>query len=111
MGSIVILDENTINKIAAGEVVDRPASIVKELVENAIDAKARHIDIVIKDAGRTLIKVIDDGIGMDSITKSHIFEKFYQGDTSHSSKGLGLGLSIVSKIVEIIGKPLSFKTS
>ena len=50
-----------------------------------------------------VVEIKDDGIGMDSITKSHIFEKFYQGDTSHSSKGLGLGLSIVSKIVEIIG--------
>ena len=50
-----------------------------------------------------IVEIKDDGIGMNNITKSHIFEKFYQGDTSHSSKGLGLGLSIVSKIVEIIG--------
>ena len=65
MSKVHLLSQNISNMIAAGEVVERPSSVVKELVENAIDAKARHIDIVIKDAGRTLIKVIDDGIGMD----------------------------------------------
>ena len=65
MSKVHLLSQNISNMIAAGEVVERPSSVVKELVENAIDAKACHIDIVIKDAGRTLIKVIDDGIGMD----------------------------------------------
>ena len=65
MSKVHLLSQNISNMIAAGEVVERPSSVVKELVENSIDAKARHIDIVIKDAGRTLIKVIDDGIGMD----------------------------------------------
>ena len=65
MSKVHLLSQNISNMIAAGEVVERPSSVVKELVENAIDAKAHHIDIVIKDAGRTLIKVIDDGIGMD----------------------------------------------
>ena len=65
MNKVHLLSQNISNMIAAGEVVERPSSVVKELVENAIDAKATHIDIVIKDAGRTLIKVIDDGIGMD----------------------------------------------
>ena len=65
MSKVHLLSQSISNMIAAGEVVERPSSVVKELVENAIDAKARHIDIVIKDAGRTLIKVIDDGIGMD----------------------------------------------
>ena len=61
---INILPDNVANQIAAGEVVQRPASVVKELLENAIDANATVIKINIKDAGKTLIQVIDNGIGM-----------------------------------------------
>lgn len=63
---IHVLPEVVANQIAAGEVVQRPASVVKELVENAIDAGSTQIDIYIKDAGRTLIQVIDNGIGMSA---------------------------------------------
>jgi len=59
-----ILPSHISNLIAAGEVVQRPASVVKELMENAVDASATHIQVVVKDSGRTLIQVIDDGIGM-----------------------------------------------
>lgn len=64
MQKIKILPENVASKIAAGEVVQRPESVVKELLENSIDAQASHITLIIKDAGKTLIQVIDDGFGM-----------------------------------------------
>lgn len=64
MKRINLLDENTSNKIAAGEVVERPSSVVKELIENSIDANARNITIEIEEGGEKLIKIIDDGDGI-----------------------------------------------
>ena len=61
---IHLLPDHIANQIAAGEVIQRPSSVVKELVENAVDAGASNIQVNIKDAGKTLIQVIDDGKGM-----------------------------------------------
>ena len=63
--SVQILAEQVINKIAAGEVIDRPSSVVKELVENSIDAGADDITVLLKDGGKALIQVVDNGIGMN----------------------------------------------
>ncbi|MGN1012324.1 MAG: DNA mismatch repair endonuclease MutL [Clostridia bacterium] len=75
MGDIVLLDEQTINKIAAGEVVDRPASIVKELVENSIDAKATSVTVEIRKGGINYIKIIDNGTGFKSDDIELAFER------------------------------------
>lgn len=72
---ISLLPDAVANQIAAGEVVQRPASLVKELLENAIDAQAKHIDLIIKDAGRTLVQVIDDGCGMSTTDARLSFER------------------------------------
>jgi len=66
MGRIKVLDRNMINMIAAGEVIERPASIVKELMENSIDAGAKKIDVYVEDGGRKLISITDNGCGMDA---------------------------------------------
>ena len=72
---ITLLPESVANQIAAGEVVQRPASIVKELLENAIDAKATFIKLIVKDAGRTLVQVIDNGSGMNPVDARMAFER------------------------------------
>ena len=70
-----ILPGNVANMIAAGEVVQRPASVVKELLENAVDAGADQITVVVLDAGRTLVQVIDNGCGMNPDDAVLCFER------------------------------------
>ena len=72
---IALLPDHVANQIAAGEVIQRPASVVKELLENAVDAQAQTIQLIIKDAGKTLIQVIDDGMGMNSTDIRLAFER------------------------------------
>lgn len=72
---IHLLPDSIANQIAAGEVIQRPASVVKELVENAVDAGAASIQVVVKDAGRTLVQVIDDGKGMSETDARMAFER------------------------------------
>ena len=72
---ISLLPDHVANQIAAGEVIQRPASVVKELLENAVDAKAKIIQLVIKNAGKTLVQVIDDGEGMSATDLQLAFER------------------------------------
>lgn len=114
MNEIHVLDNHTVDKIAAGEVVERPFSIVKELVENAIDAGAGHVTVEIKDGGISMIRVTDDGSGIDKsqLTKAflrHATSKIKEAeDLSHiSSLGFrGEALSSIAAVcqVELITK-------
>ena len=92
MGQITLLDQNTINKIAAGEVIERPAAVVKELVENAIDAGANAITVEIKEGGISFIRITDNGSG---IIKDDIRTAFLRHATSKIRKVEDL-LSVIS---------------
>ncbi len=72
---IRLLPDSVANQIAAGEVIQRPASVVKELVENAMDAEAEHINVIVKDAGKTCVQVVDDGKGMSETDARLAFER------------------------------------
>ena len=72
---IKVLSDAVANQIAAGEVIQRPASVVKELMENAVDAGATSITVQVKDAGKTLIQVTDDGDGMSGGDALRCFER------------------------------------
>ena len=72
---IQLLPDSVANQIAAGEVIQRPSSVVKELVENALDAGAHEIDVMVVDAGRTSIMVVDDGCGMSATDARLSFER------------------------------------
>ncbi len=109
MSIIKLLPKAVINQIAAGEVIQRPASIVKELIENSIDANAKNIKLIIKDAGKESITVIDDGVGMD---KKDIKKCFLRHSTSklkvtedlYKIKTMGFrgeALSSISSVAEL----------
>ena len=109
MGSIVLLDDLTINQIAAGEVIERPANVVKELVENSIDAGAKNIVVEIKKGGKTLIKIVDDGKGirsddMDISIERHATSKIHYVEDLEKSYTMGFrgeALASISAISEM----------
>ncbi len=72
---IQLLPDSIANQIAAGEVIQRPASVVKELLENSVDAGASHIELIVRDAGKTLLQVVDDGCGMSETDARMSFER------------------------------------
>jgi len=106
---IKILPNNIANKIAAGEVVQRPASVLKELLENSIDAEANSIEVFIKNAGKTLIQVVDNGFGMsetDAIAcvKRHATSKIFSIDDLEAIRTFGFrgeALSSISSVAKV----------
>ena len=104
MGNIVLLDELTINKIAAGEVIERPASVIKEMVENSIDAKANNINVEIKKA-RVILDIKDNGIGIRKGEITKVFEKGFTGSNGRKEgkKSTGIGLYLCRKLCGKLG--------
>lgn len=115
MGKIIQLDKELINKIAAGEVIERPASVVKELIENSIDAGAKNISIDIREGGKSFISVADDGEGMSvedarlSILK-HTTSKIKTADDLFKIYTLGFRGEALSSIAAISNMELRTKT-
>lgn len=116
MGKIVVLDEITAGKIAAGEVVERPASIVKELVENSIDAQATSIVIEIKNGGKTYIRVTDNGTGIREDDVELAFERYStskikRADDLESIRSLGFRGEALASIAAVSNVELVTRTS
>ena len=115
MGKIVLLDELTINKIAAGEVIERPASVVKELVENSIDAGATNITVEIQNGGISKIRIIDNGSGMSKDDLEFAFErhatsKIRKADDLENVKSMGFRGEALASIAAIAHVELVSKT-
>ena len=120
MGNIVLLDELTINKIAAGEVIERPASVVKEMIENSIDAGAKHITVEIKNGGISFIRITDDGKGIqkddvEMAFERHATSKIRSADDLQEVKSMGFrgeALASIASIanVELVSKQESDET-
>ena len=109
MPKILQLSPHVANLIAAGEVVERPASVVKELLENAVDAGAKHITVEIRDGGMTFIRVTDDGCGIPSERISDLFTGYLDRKASPadgSRHNMGIGLSVCAAIVKAHGSEI-----
>ncbi len=116
MGKIVVLDDLTINQIAAGEVIERPASVVKELVENSIDAGATNITIEVKNGGIKEIKIIDNGSGINEDDIEFAFErhatsKIRKADDLQTVKSMGFRGEALASIAAISSIKMVTKTA
>jgi DNA mismatch repair protein MutL len=112
---IQLLPDHVANQIAAGEVIQRPASAVKELIENSVDSGASNIKLIIKDAGRTLIQVVDNGSGMSETDARMCFErhatsKIKEADDLFSIKSMGFRGEAMASIAAISQVDLKTKT-
>ena len=115
MRKIAVLDQQTIDKIAAGEVVERPSSIVKELVENAIDAGATAVTVEITDGGKKMIRITDNGGGMerDQVPLAflrHATSKIEKGEDLEHIASLGFRGEALSSIAAVAQVELITKT-
>jgi len=113
-GVIQLLPDSLANQIAAGEVIQRPASVVKELLENALDAKATQITLVIKDSGKTLIQVVDNGMGMTETDarlclERHATSKIKSSDDLFNIKSFGFRGEAMASIAAIAHLELKTK--
>ena len=111
---IHLLPDSVANQIAAGEVVQRPASVVKELMENALDAGATKIQVIVSDGGRTLIQVIDNGSGMSETDARLAFERHATSKISSAEdlfalRTMGFRGEALASIVAVaqVSKPIS----
>mgnify|MGYP000053782742 CR=1 FL=1 len=116
MGNIVLLDDLTINKIAAGEVIERPLNVVKEVVENSIDAGATKIIVEIKKGGKQLIKVIDNGKGipkddMDIALERHATSKLRKIEDLEKIYTMGFRGEALASIVSVAKLTMISRTS
>ena len=116
MGSIVVLDELTINKIAAGEVIERPASVVKEMVENSIDAGAKNISVDIKNGGISYIRITDDGKGiakedLELSFERHATSKIRKAEDLNEVKSMGFRGEALASIAAIAKVEMASKTA
>ena len=115
MGNIVLLDDLTINKIAAGEVIERPASVIKEMIENSIDAGATNITVEIKNGGISYIKITDDGKGiaqddLEIAFERHATSKIRSADDLDTVTSMGFRGEALASIAAIANVELTSKT-